>query len=150
MKQSKGLAIAIGVMFAGAAFGPAAFAQTSSTHQQDQQWQQMNANGNGKVSRSEYDHYWKRQFKQADTNQDGKLSRQECQAAVKKMQGANFSQTRFDEMWNNVSQHGYITPSQDLAYHNKQFDKASHGNNTMTKAEFEHTVNTGSESVASL
>lgn len=146
MKYGNRLTIAIGMMLAGAALGPAAFAQTTSA----QQWQQMDANGNGKVSKSEYNTYWKQQFKQADTNNDGKLSRQECEAAVKKMKGANFSQAKFDKMWNDVSQNGYITQSQDLAYHDKQFNKATHGNGELTRAEFRKSLSRRSESVASL
>lgn len=170
MTHSKKLTIALGMMLAGASLGPVALAQTttpqpmqeqqqdqmqnmqnsSAKQQMTQQWQMMDANNDGKVSKSEYDNYWKQQFKTADTNNNGKLSRQECETAMRSMQGAQFSQVKFDQMWNQVSQNGHITQSQDVAYHNKQFRKAANGNNELTQAEFQNAMNTDGEEVTSL
>ncbi|HEX7371094.1 MAG TPA: hypothetical protein VF284_12520 [Rhodanobacteraceae bacterium] len=155
MQSSKKLTIAIGMMLAGASLGPVALAQTTTAQpmdqqQMNQQWQQMDTNNDGKVSKSEYDHYWKQQFKTADTNNNGKLSKQECETAMRNMRGAQFSQAKFDRMWNQVSHDGHITKSQDLAYHDKQFRKAANGNNQLTQTEFENAMNTDGEQVTSL
>lgn len=123
--------------------------RTGVQQQMNHQWQQM-ANGNGKVSKSEYDRYWKRQFKLADTNHDGTLSRQECLAAVQKMDGANFNQEKFDQMWNQVSENGRITPSQDLAWHDMQFKTATRGKSELTKAQFRHAIDSRDQTLASL
>lgn len=123
--------------------------RTGMQQAMNQQWQQM-ANGSGKVSKNDYDRYWKQQFRMADTNHDGKLSRQECVAAVQKANGANFSQVKFNQMWNEASHHGYITPSEDLAWHDMQFSKATRGKTELTKTEFRHAIDSRNQSLASL
>lgn len=160
MRCRKKLAVAMGTMLAGAAMGPAAWAQSAHTPEQRQtqqetgtlrqQWQQMNANGGPRVSKAEYDNYWKRQFKLADTNHDGKLSRRECEVAVKKLTGADYSQVKFNRMWKEVSHHGYITPGDDLAWHDKQFHHATSGGRELTKAEFLKAINSEGQTLASL
>lgn len=152
MNHRSKLTIAIAAMMAGAIFGPASFAQSSGVPTTaSQQFRQSDTNHDGQVSKSEFDHYWKQQFQTADTNHDGKLSRQECLTAVRKMEGSHFSQTRFNKMWNDVSQNGHITSSQDLAYHNRQFSKAdTNDNGKLSLAETRNAVQSGNENLASL
>jgi Ca2+-binding EF-hand superfamily protein len=152
MNHRSKLTIAIAAMMAGAVFGPASFAHsTDMPTTASQQFQRSDTNQDGQVSRREFDNYWKQQFQTADTNQDGKLSRQECEMAVRNTEGSQFSQAKFDKMWNDVSQNGHITSSQDLAYHDQQFSKAdANDNGKLSLAETRNAVQSGNQDLASL
>src|SRR5690348_14329482 len=165
--QTKKLTIALGALVAGAALGPAAFAQSSSsqayqtetqntaqTQNMNQQVQQMDSNNDGHVSRSEFDSYWKQKFKSADANNDGKLSKQELKTASEQMNGGlRISQSSFNRMWRSADtdNDGSLSQNEDLAYHNKMFRRADANNDgRLTKAEVRNAVQNHDESVASL
>jgi Ca2+-binding EF-hand superfamily protein len=152
MKHPGKLAIAIGAVLAGAVFGPASFANSASMPTTaSQQFRQSDTNNDGQVSQSEFDTYWRQQFQTADTNNDNKLDRQECLTAAREMEGSRFSQARFDTMWNKVSHDGHISSGADIAYHNKQFNKAdTNDNGQLSLAETRNAVQSGNETVASL
>lgn len=152
MKHRNKLTIAIAAVMAGAIFGPASFAQSSTMPTSaSQQFRQMDTNNNGHVSKQEFDNYWQQKFRTADTNNDGKLSRQECENAARRMEGARFSQARFDRMWNQVSYDGHISSGHDIGYHNRQFRKAdTNDNGTLSLAEARRAVQSSGETLVSL
>jgi Ca2+-binding EF-hand superfamily protein len=161
--QTRKLAITIAAMLAGAAIGPAALAQSSMSQsnqqqnlQQDmsQQWQKMDANNDGKVSRSEFDQYWTQQFQSADADNNGKLSKQEVKTAADNINsGQQISQIRLDHMFRqaDTNHDGSVSRSEDLAYHNKMFRKADTNNDgRLTKTEMRKGLERPSQNVASL
>lgn len=154
--QTRKLTIAVAAVIAGAAFGPAAFAQSSSvkTQQMNQQIQKMDNNSDSQISKNEYDNYWKQQFQTADANNDGKLSKQECQTASAQINGSmRISQASFDRMWRSADTNndGSLSQSEDLAYHNQIFSRADSNNDgRLTKAEVRSAVQGRDESLASL
>lgn len=169
--QTKKLTIALGALIAGAAIGPAALAQSSSsqayqtpsaterqnttqTDNMNQQWQQMDTNHDGHVSKSEFDNYWKQQFKTADTSNDGKVTKTQLRQADESMNGgASISRSSFDRMWRSAdtNRDGSLSQNEFMAYHNKMFKQADTNNdNRLSKAEIRTAVQRHDESVASL
>ncbi|HET6907372.1 MAG TPA: EF-hand domain-containing protein [Rhodanobacteraceae bacterium] len=163
--QTRKLTIALGALIAGAAFGPAALAQSSSSQQyetrnatqtqnMDQQWQQMDANHDGHVSKSEFDNYWNQQFKTADTSNDGKLTKQQLRTADETMNGgATISKSSFNRMWRSADTNhdGSLSQNEFMAYHDKMFRKADTNNDgRLSKAEVRNAVQKHDESIASL
>src|SRR5690242_8397934 len=154
--QTRKLAISLGALVAGAAFGPAALAWNNTSHsrQMDQQVRQMDTNNDSTVSRSEFNNYWTQQFRTADTNNDGKLSKQETRTASENMNGnASINRSSFDRMWRtaDTNNDGSLSQNEDLAYHDKMFRQADNNNDgRLSRSEIASAVQNRDESVASL
>jgi hypothetical protein len=60
-------------------------------------WQQLDANQDGKIEKSEFDAHLQARFKEADANGDGKISFEESEAAREKRR-TEHRKARFDAM----------------------------------------------------
>lgn len=118
----------------------------------DAQFKAMDSNHDGRISRTEYDAYWKRQFARADANHDGKLEKSEARIAAKRINGGTVATANgFDRMWQQVSDHGVAMPRQDMAYHDRLFKQADTDNDgTLSKTEMRRALSARDLSMASL
>lgn len=151
MARMKQLAIATAVLLTGVPLS-AALAQTdlpSITQNRstldsklDQQFKAMDSNQDGRVSKAEFDAYWKHQVELSDTNHDGKISQAEARAAAKRMNGGKLPRkNRFDLRWNSVSHHGMLDEQQAIAVHERLFQKAdADGDGKLSEAEMRHAL----------
>lgn len=151
MTRMKSFTLATAALFAGAAF-QGAIAQTdlpSITQNRstldsklDQQFKAMDSNHDGRVTRAEFDAYWKRQVELSDTDHDGKISQAEARAAAKRLNGGKLPRkNRFDLRWNSVSHHGVLDVQQAIAVHERLFRAAdADGDGKLSKAEMRHAL----------
>lgn len=161
MTRIKQLAVTTGVLLASLSMG-AAFAQTdmpswtqnrSTTNSKlDAQFRAMDSNHDGRVSKAEYDAYWKQQFAQADTNHDGTLDQSEARSAARRINGGTVATANgFDRMWKQISDNGIAPQQQDMAYHDRLFRQADTcGNGALSETEMRRALSAHDESVASL
>ena len=149
MTRMKSLAFATAALLAGTAFHGAiaqtdlpSITQNRSTldSKLDQQFKSMDSNHDGRVTRAEFDAYWKRQVELSDTNHDGKISQAEARAAAKRLNGGKLPRkNRFDLRWNSVSHHGMLDVQQAIAMHEQLFQKAdADGDGKLSEAEIRH------------
>lgn len=161
MTRMKQIAAAGAALLASMTMG-AAFAQTdmpswtqnrSTMHSKlASQFNAMDSNQDGNVSKSEYDTYWKQQFTKADTNDNGKLNQSEARTAAKRINGGTVaSADSFDQMWKHVSDNGVATRQSDMAYHERLFKQADTDNSgSLNKSEMQRALSAHDLSVASL
>lgn len=126
--------------------------RTTTNSKLDAQFHAMDSNHDGRVSRAEYDAYWKRQFAQADANHDGKLEESEARAAAKRLNGGTVATADgFKRMWKQVSANGVATQQRDMAYHDRLFKQAdTDSNGALSKTEIRRALSAHNLSVASL
>ena len=151
MTRMKSLALATAALLAGTAFHGAiaqtdlpSITQNRSTldSKLDQQFKRMDSNHDGRVTKVEFDAYWKHQVELSDTNHDGKISQAEARAAAKRLNGGKLPRkNRFDLRWNSVSHHGMLDEQQAVALHERLFRKAdADGDGKLSKAEIRHAL----------
>lgn len=161
MTRMKPIVFAIAALLAGAAF-QGAIAQTdlpSITQNRstidsklDQQFKAMDRNHDGRVSKAEFDAYWKRQIRLSDTNHDGKISQDEARAAAKRLNGGKLPRkNRFDLRWDSTSHHGTLTEQQALAWHDQLFRQAdTNGDGQLSEEEMRQSLSANNLNVGSL
>lgn len=161
MARMKQLAIATAVLLTGVPLS-AALAQTdlpSITQNRstldsklDQQFKAMDRNHDGRVSKAEFDAYWKRQIRLSDTNHDGKISQDEARAAAKRLNGGKLPRkNRFDLRWDSISHHGMLSEQQALAWHDQLFRQAdSNGDGQLSEQEMRRSLSANNLNIGSL
>lgn len=161
MTRMKSLALATAALLACAAFH-GALAQTdlpSITQNRntlgsklDRQFKTMDSNRDGRVSKAEFDAYWKHQVELSDSNRDGRISQAEARADARRLNGGNLpSKNRFDLRWNSVSHHGTLDEQQAIAMHERLFQEADvDGNGKLSETEIRHALGAHNLSVGLL
>lgn len=126
--------------------------RTTIASKLDRQFQAMDRNHDGRVSRTEYDAYWERQFARADTRHDGRLDEAEAHAAAGRLNGGHVAtEGGFARMWKQASRHGSMTERQYLAYHDRLFHDADIRNRGwLTETEMRRALRARQVGVAAL
>lgn len=67
---------------------------------EERMFKEADANGDGAISRAEFNKFQARQFKKMDTNGDGRITHNEMEAGHKNMRGGGNGTTHLDERFN--------------------------------------------------